>query len=467
MKNFDWKFSIRINILMLRLVGLWPEGDEIYKLNFYTLYSVISIVVFTTAHNFFQTVHIFMVYSDLEALAAAIFVTLTDLLAQMKIFYFTHNMSILKGLMIKLNCEMFLPKRESQRMLVRPSLSFWKMTYTMFWMPVGTTLFLWAIFPVLDGSVKQHRLPFAAWYPYDAKISPFYEITYFHQVISILLMATANLNMDMLIAALMVYIGAQCDLLCDDLRNLQEVNFNSALLDSIEHHKNIVIFAQSCNTFFEMIVLGQFFTSSVSIAVAMFQLTLVAPLSSECYSLLFYVGSITVQIFLYCWFGNEVEIKQHHLPFAAWYPFDEQMSPLFEITYIHQVLSSWVLAITTLNMDMLIVALMVYTGAQCDILCDDLRNLRDSEKSCFNVKLVHSIVHHNRIVNFAENCNKFFNLLVLAQFFVSAVSIAVAMFKLTLVEPFSSECYSTLFYVGTITMEIFLYCWFGNEVEIK
>jgi hypothetical protein len=31
--------------------------------------------------------------------------------------------------------------------------------------------------------------------------------------------------------------------------------------------------------------------------------------SSECYFLLFYVGSITVQIFVYCWFGNEVEFK--------------------------------------------------------------------------------------------------------------------------------------------------------------
>jgi hypothetical protein len=76
-----------------------------------------------------------------------------------------------------------------------------------------------------------------------------------------------------------------------------------------------------------MIVLGQFFTSSVSIGLTMFQLTLVrvvldfffctgcdflkkvAPFTSECYSLLFYVGSATVQIFLYCWFGNEVEYK--------------------------------------------------------------------------------------------------------------------------------------------------------------
>jgi hypothetical protein len=33
------------------------------------------------------------------------------------------------------------------------------------------------------------------------------------------------------------------------------------------------------------------------------------PLSSEFFSLLSYGLAITVQIFMYCWFGNEVEIK--------------------------------------------------------------------------------------------------------------------------------------------------------------
>ncbi|XP_044270070.1 odorant receptor Or2-like [Tribolium madens] len=41
----------------------------------------------------------------------------------------------------------------------------------------------------------------------------------------------------------------------------------------------------------------------------MFQLTIVVPLSSEFYSFLFYANSIISQIFIYCWFGNEVQTK--------------------------------------------------------------------------------------------------------------------------------------------------------------
>ena len=75
-----------------------------------------------------------------------------------------------------------------------------------------------------------------------------------------------------------------------------------------------------------MIVLGQFFTSTVVTALTMFQLTLVSliflaifvlilarwkvdPLSSASFSHMTYVTAITAQLFLYCWFGNEVEIK--------------------------------------------------------------------------------------------------------------------------------------------------------------
>jgi hypothetical protein len=38
----------------------------------------------------------------------------------------------------------------------------------------------------------------------------------------------------------------------------------------------------------------------------------VAPLSSEFYSLLSYGIAIILQIFMYCWFGNEVQVKVSH-----------------------------------------------------------------------------------------------------------------------------------------------------------
>ncbi|RZC36703.1 7tm 6 domain containing protein, partial [Asbolus verrucosus] len=116
-------------------------------------------------------------------------------------------------------------------------------------------------------------LPFSAWYPYDTKISPLYEITYLYQIIGIWFLTVGAVNMDTLIAALMMYIATQCDILCDDLKNLHH-DFDRKLINCVKHHREIV-----------------------------------APLSSASVSHLIYVTAITSQIFLYSWYGNEVEIK--------------------------------------------------------------------------------------------------------------------------------------------------------------
>ncbi|RZC31748.1 7tm 6 domain containing protein, partial [Asbolus verrucosus] len=312
MARYQWKHTIRINILILKLVGLWPPEDESYKFNCYTFYAIISINLFINGQNFFQTMNIFLVFPDLEALAETIFVTLTELLASVKIYYFARNMGLLKKLMIELNSEIFQPKSDKQIILIKPSLFSWTVTYIVFWVPVVSTLFFWAIFPIMDGSVKVYRLPFSAWYPFNTKISPWYELTYIYQVISVCFLAIANMNMDTLIAGFLMYVGAQCDILCDDVKSLRGslgCEFAEKLVVCIQHHRILVKFAEDCNKFFNMIVLGQFFTSVVTIGLAMFRLTLVAPTSSEAFSLFCYVGTMTVQVFLYCWFGNEVELK--------------------------------------------------------------------------------------------------------------------------------------------------------------
>ncbi|RZC35670.1 7tm 6 domain containing protein [Asbolus verrucosus] len=94
-------------------------------------------------------------------------------------------------------------------------------------------------------------------------------------------------------------------------------------------------FAENCNNFFNWIVFGQFFISATSIGITMFQLTMVdsqsfhqlrhskntfqqvVPFSSEFFSLVSFGLAIIVEIFMYCWFGNEVEVKSSNVPIAA------------------------------------------------------------------------------------------------------------------------------------------------------
>ncbi|KAJ3648705.1 hypothetical protein Zmor_020486 [Zophobas morio] len=322
MEKFDWKETIKRNIFMLKILGLWPSGNT-YTIDVYSTYSLISILAFIYGHNFFQAINIYFIFPDLEAIAGTIFVTLSEMLTMVKTYYVVQNMQMLKQLMVDINEDHFQPRNSTQIKMIEPSLNFWKTTSTLLWGMSGGAVFFWATYPILDGSVKENRLPFLAWYPYDTTISPFYEITYIYQIISVAFIAATTLTIDTLIAALNVFIGAQCDILCDNLKYVfveDRLNASVAkLLSCFNHHKEILRFAYDSNNFFNWIVFVQFFISGASIGITMFQLTITTPFSSEFFSLVTFGNAIIVEIFMYCWFGNEVEIKSANIPVAIFH----------------------------------------------------------------------------------------------------------------------------------------------------
>ncbi|RZC43339.1 7tm 6 domain containing protein [Asbolus verrucosus] len=242
-KKFDWKLTIKMNISLMKAGGLWPSGNDSYDLNFYALYASVLLTLFLLGHVFFQFVHVFHTLDDLQAVTGTSFILLTEMLIILKTYYLIKNMGMLKQLMLTLDNELFQPKSIEQMLLVEPSLTFWKRIYKMFWsMAMGATFF-WSIFPILDNSFQDYRLPFFAWYPYNTQTSPLYEVTYVYQILCICFDSLVAIGIDTLIAALNMYTGTQFDLLCDDLRNLhdpEERDVSKKLIACIRRHKEIL-----------------------------------------------------------------------------------------------------------------------------------------------------------------------------------------------------------------------------------
>ncbi|KAJ3663322.1 hypothetical protein Zmor_007613 [Zophobas morio] len=312
MEKFDSRQKIAVNILMLRLMGLWPEKHESYSPNLYTLYAFISVVGIIGSQNFFQTMNICFVYKDLEALAAGIFLTTTDVLVSVKMCIFIQNIKIVKKVILSLNDDEFQPKNNRQVEMLQSSLKFWKVMYMSYFALISTIATFWSILPILTGSVRNKQLPLDAWYFYDSTISPLYEITYVYQCVAIVFLAISTTSIDSLILVLMIYITGQCNNLCDSLTHLEankKRNVHKRIIDCIKHHKKILSFALDSNRFFDKIILGQFVTSTTVLASTMFQLSLVNPFSTDGFIRIFYTVAVTTQIFIYCWFGNEVELK--------------------------------------------------------------------------------------------------------------------------------------------------------------
>ncbi|RZC39121.1 7tm 6 domain containing protein, partial [Asbolus verrucosus] len=148
--------------------------------------------------------------------------------------------------------------------------------------------------------------------------------------------------------------------------------------------------------------------------------------------------------------------KEYRLPFRAWYPYNTETSLQYELIYLHQFIGITYLTIISINVDTLIAALNMYTGAQLDIICDNVRKFHNSETDTpadANRKLTNCIHHHRELLKFVEFTNNFYNWVIFLQFLVGGVSIGLAVFQLTV--------------VSVDEIQVFMYCWFGNEIEVK
>lgn len=314
MSTFNCKSFISLNLFKLKVCGLNPAGQQ-FKVNFYTFWSVIAIAGFNLAPNLFQSIYLIVNIEDLEEVAAASFVTLPELLSLAKAYFVVANMKVLKNLMLTIESETFQPKNSKQEKIFEENFKKWKTFYVVYWIMSVGAIFFWSTYPILDKSISLHKLPFPAWYPLNVKQSPYYEGAYLFQIIGVLCIATTAISTDTLICALHVYITIQFDILCDNLRHIcdavttSDAILTQKLINCINHHKQIVKFIDDANQFSNWLILLQFFISAVSIGITMFRLSLVTPFSSEFYSLTAFLLSITVEIFMFCWCGNTVEIK--------------------------------------------------------------------------------------------------------------------------------------------------------------
>lgn len=187
MEKFDWKSMIKMNIIMLRCMGLWPSGEGTYTPGLYLIYAFIVLSLFLLGHIFFQAVNIYFIRNNLSAVTGTIYILLIEILLVFKVYYLIKNMSVLKQLLRMLETEMFQPRNSSQIDQIEAAMNFWKVIVRFLWyMCIGSNLF-WAIYPLVDNAEGERRFPFLAWYPYDAQKSPYYELTYVYQTISVIL----------------------------------------------------------------------------------------------------------------------------------------------------------------------------------------------------------------------------------------------------------------------------------------
>ncbi|XP_063925960.1 odorant receptor Or1-like [Zophobas morio] len=245
MESYDWKSTLKLNIQSLKIMGLWPHNLT-YKLNLYVMCTFFLYTSFIICHVFFQAINIYFMRDNLSAVVGIIYILLIKILSGFKGYYLIKNMGLLKQVLEILDDDIFRPKTPNQEEIIKSNVRFWKFVRMLYVSTCyGSNLFF-GIYPLFDKSSEERRLPFLAWYPFDSKVSPFYEITYTYQMFAVVYNTSVHIHVDSLICVFNVYASCQFEILTDSLKNFGKESEKFAgenstmLVKCIKHHKSIL-----------------------------------------------------------------------------------------------------------------------------------------------------------------------------------------------------------------------------------
>nr|UEN71222.1 olfactory receptor 39 [Gregopimpla kuwanae] len=177
------------------------------------------------------------------------------------------------------------------------------------------------------------------------------------------------------------------------------------------------------------------------------------------------------------------DLPNRVLPFKAWIPYNLETFPAFLLAYFHQTLANIICATVCAANETLVTGLMLQACAQLEILSHRLENLpklieypktveenkkRIGKHNTLELKLFSDCIkHHHRIIEFSTSLNATFSHVIFVQFAISIIVVCTSLFKLSKMKIMSGEFLSMILYLLAILVQIFIYCWYGNEVMIK
>nr|AQN78457.1 olfactory receptor 55 [Meteorus pulchricornis] len=172
------------------------------------------------------------------------------------------------------------------------------------------------------------------------------------------------------------------------------------------------------------------------------------------------------------------------LQYGGWFPFNHTEGVGYWTAFIYQrVAHDWGTLIGSTT-DAVIYGIMMQTCAQLKILKCRLRkipetirqyaalskNENDNYKDAKDTRkweskiIIDCIKHHLLILQFADICNGIFAIVIFLQFSASGLVVCISVIMLSKLKFMSPAFTYISFYLSCMLSQIFLYCWFGNEV---
>nr|AQQ73504.1 olfactory receptor 24 [Heliconius melpomene rosina] len=193
------------------------------------------------------------------------------------------------------------------------------------------TCFLWTLLPFVL-HLQGKSVEFAIWLPFDVNVDPAFYFLLIYVWFTTSWLAFCNTTMDVMVSFLFGQCKTQLSIVRNDLLNLtkrsqeEHLRTGESCTDIIsrrfrkilQHHVQIVYFIQKVEDIFSTAIAYQFLISGWIICTSVYRMVDMSPASVQFLSMVLYISCILIQIFMYCYYGNEVTIESENLTGSAY-----------------------------------------------------------------------------------------------------------------------------------------------------
>ncbi|XP_018359146.1 PREDICTED: odorant receptor 46a-like [Trachymyrmex cornetzi] len=309
-----------LNFRVLWFCGAWSEKKDNNGLFIRFLSSCYryAIVILIYEFTISEVIELVRTHDDIEGITEGLFLALTYVALCFKYGNFLVRQNEVSMLLDCFRRETCQPRNSEERMILIKYDRKAKWCVRTFMSISQATCIALILAPIVGPQNTDRPLPFKTYLPYSISGLYPYLATYLQHVGAIFYGVLLNVSFDSLVYGFTLHVCGQIELLCYRLSMIYKDHSEQYQIDTdkgamisecVRHQLYVHEIVRRIQSLFVWTVTILFIFSMVTLCTSIFQMSKKRLLSVGFLSLTLYLGCMLFQVFFYCWYGNELQLK--------------------------------------------------------------------------------------------------------------------------------------------------------------
>nr|AQQ73531.1 olfactory receptor 61 [Heliconius melpomene rosina] len=319
----------KVNFIFLKIFGLWPGSRDS---GYYKYYSTVFLLIILLVYNILLVFNFLSTPRKIDLVMNEVMFLFTEIAVFSKVFLMLFMRQKIFDAFDILNCDAFKGQDDFSRQIIKNHTR----KYQIYWKSNAILSnfvhFSQIYIPIFQHVVfnKDIELPVCKYYFLDDQIiRNFFVFWFIYQTFGIYAHMNYNVNVDALIAGLLVHIIAQLKVIRHEIENIKVLKSNKKSLQEtdrlqiltlntyLKHYEALLKYCSIVQDIIGITMFVQFGVSSVIICVVLYCLLMPFTIQGLMFKLA-YLFAMMLQIFVPAWLGTQVEYESQKLTFAAY-----------------------------------------------------------------------------------------------------------------------------------------------------